>query len=249
MESASLSSATGGPLGDALVVADADGQHETVLAKREGARHIHWPRWSGDSKYIYFNHGPQNFNIEPTGVFRIAATGGPIEPVIATARRAAFPFSNSDGTALVYAANPDTVDLNLWWRDLATGRDTRLTSGVGEYTHPVLSSDGRLLIGTVLDSRQSLVRVAVESRQTLATGAGDRWPLGRFRSLVVAGWRTARLQLVANRQQKPVGRARRRRRCRRRSPLAKRSMNGRPFRPTGAKSRSFPIVVDAGVSG
>ena len=130
---------TGGPLGDALVVADADGQNEIVLAKREGARHIHWPRWSGDGNYIYFNHGPQNFNIEPTEVFRIAATGGAIEPVIATARRAAFPFSNRDGTALVYAANPDTVDLNLWWRDLVTGRGTRLTSGVGEYTHPVLS--------------------------------------------------------------------------------------------------------------
>jgi Tol biopolymer transport system component len=52
---------TGGSLGDALIVADADGQNETILAKREGARHIHWPRWSGDGKYIYFNHGPQNF--------------------------------------------------------------------------------------------------------------------------------------------------------------------------------------------
>ena len=153
---------TGGSLGDALIVADADGQNETILAKREGARHIHWPRWSGDGKYIYFNHGPQNFNMEPTGISRIAAAGGAIEPVIASARRAAFPFSNSNGSALVYAANPDTVDLNLWWRDLATGRDTRLTSGVGEYTHPVLSSDGRFLIGTALDSQQSLQRVTVD---------------------------------------------------------------------------------------
>ena len=152
----------GGPLGDGLVVADADGQHERVVAKREGAQHLHWPRWSGDGKYIYFNRGPQNFNIEPTSVFRVAVTGGAIEPVIATARRAAFPFVNGDGTALVYAGNPDTVDLNLWWRDLATGRDTRLTSGVGEYTHPMLSSDGRVLIGTVLDSQQSLQRVAVD---------------------------------------------------------------------------------------
>ena len=152
----------GGPLGDALVVADPDGQNQGVLVNRSGAQHIHWPRWSGDGKYIYFNHGPQNFNIEPTGVFRIAAAGGTIEPVVPTARRAAYPFSNRDGSALVYAANPDTVDLNLWWRDLATGRDTRLTSGIGEYTHPVLSSDGRLLVGTVLDSQQSLQRVAVD---------------------------------------------------------------------------------------
>jgi Tol biopolymer transport system component len=152
----------GGPLGDALIVADADGQNGTELVKRDGAQHIHWPRWSGDGKYVYFNHGPQNFNIEPTGVFRVAAAGGMIEPVIATARRAAYPFSNGDGTALVYAGNPDTVDLNLWWRDLATGRDTRLTSGIGEYTHPVLSSDGRFLVGTALDSQQSLQRVVID---------------------------------------------------------------------------------------
>ena len=155
-------SRTGGPLGDALVVADAEGQNPIELAKRQGAQHIHWPRWSGDGKYIYFNHGPQNFNIEPTGVFRVPASGGPIEPVIASARRAAYPFPSSDGAALIYAANPDTVDLNLFWRDLRTGKDTRLTAGIGEYTHPVLSSDGTMLIGTALDSRQSLQRLTVE---------------------------------------------------------------------------------------
>ncbi|MEO7157687.1 MAG: LpqB family beta-propeller domain-containing protein, partial [Vicinamibacterales bacterium] len=151
----------GGPLGDALVVADGDGQHETVVVKRQGAQHVHWPRWSADDKFIYFNHGPQNFNIEPTAIFRVPAGGGNIEPVVATARRAAFPFPNPDGRGLIFAANPDTVDLNLWWRDLRTGRDTRLTTGVGEYTHPHLSTDGRLLVGTAIDSRQSLERVAL----------------------------------------------------------------------------------------
>ena len=152
----------GGPLGDALIVADADGRNETVVAKRQGAQHIHWPRWSGDGRFIYFNHGPQNFNIEPTAISRVTAAGGNIERVVVTARRAAFPFLNRDGTALVYAANPDTVELNLWWRDLKTGRDTRLTSGVGEYTHPALSIDGRMMVGTVLDARQSLKRIAVQ---------------------------------------------------------------------------------------
>ncbi len=151
----------GGPLGDALVVADPDGQNERVVAKREGAQHIHWIRWSPDGRTLYFNHGPQNFNIEPTEIFRVSADGGPIEPVVRTARRAAFPSLSPDGRGLVYAANPDSVDLSLWWRDLKTGRDTRLTSGVGEYTHPVLSADGQRLVGTVIDSRQSLERIAV----------------------------------------------------------------------------------------
>jgi Tol biopolymer transport system component len=37
-----------------------------------------------------------------------------------------------------------------------------LTSGIGEYTHPVLSSDGRFLVGTALDSQQSLQRVVID---------------------------------------------------------------------------------------
>jgi serine/threonine protein kinase/Tol biopolymer transport system component len=152
---------TGGPLGDALVVADPDGQNETVVAKRQGSRHIHWPRWSGDGRYLYFNYGPQNFNIEPTEIYRVAASGGAPEPVVTTARRAAFPFLSRDGTGLIYAGNPDGVDLSLWWRDIKTGRDVRLTSGVGEYTHPSLSADGQRLVGTVIESRQALERIAV----------------------------------------------------------------------------------------
>jgi Tol biopolymer transport system component/serine/threonine protein kinase len=152
---------TGGPLGDALVVADPDGQNEQVLVNRRGAQHIHWPRWSADGRAIYFNFGPQNFNIEPTQIFRVSAAGGTPEPVVATARRAAFPFLSPDGRGLLYAANPDSVELSLWWRDLQTGRDVRLTSGIGEYTHPSLSHDGQRLVGTVIDARQSLERITV----------------------------------------------------------------------------------------
>lgn len=152
---------TGGPLGDALIVADADGQNEEVVAKREGARHIHWIRWSPDGRFVYFNHGPQNFNTEPTEIWRVASTGGPMEPVISTARRAAFPVLSPDGNSLIYAANRDTVELGLWSRDLATGRDHRLTSGVGDYSEPSLSADGTRLVGTVTEVRQSLERVPV----------------------------------------------------------------------------------------
>ena len=154
---------TGGPLGDELVVSDPDGQNESTIVKREGALHAHWPRWSADAKYIYFNRGPQNFNIEPTEIYRVPATGGAAEAVVSTARRAAFPFSSPDGGGLIFAANPDTVEMNIWWRDLKTGKDTRLTSGVGEYTHPRLSADGRTMVGTVIDARQALDRVDLSS--------------------------------------------------------------------------------------
>jgi Tol biopolymer transport system component len=152
---------TGGSLGDALMVADADGQNEREVVKREGAHHVHWPRWSADSRYIYFNRGFQNFNTEPTEVHRVLASGGAVEPVITSARRAGFPFPSPDGRGLYYAANPDSVDLGIWWRDLRTGRDYRITSGVAEYTQPTVSADGRRLVGTVMEVRQSLERLAV----------------------------------------------------------------------------------------
>jgi len=152
---------TGGSLGDALMLADADGQNEVEIVKREGARHAHWLRWDPAGKFVYFSRGFQNFNTEPTEIFRAPVSRGPIERVVSTARRAAFPFPSPDGRGLFYAANPDGVDLSLWWRDLATGRDYRVTTGLGEYSSPSLSADGQRLVGTVVELRQALQRVAV----------------------------------------------------------------------------------------
>ena len=143
-------------------------------------------------RYIYFNHGPQNFNIEPTGdlsrrCHRRRDRTGRSRPLGAPRFRSRTPTA----AALIYAANPDSVDLSLWWRDLATGRDTRLTSGVGEYTHPSLSSDGQRLIGTVIDSRQAL---AARPRSH-SIGQSHLEPVtdgysGDFDPVVVAGWRS-----------------------------------------------------------
>lgn len=152
---------TGGPLGDALMVADADGQNEIELVKRQGGRHLHWVRWDPAGRFVYFNYGIQNQNAEPTEIFRAPAAGGPPERVVATVRRAVCPFPSPDSRGLLYAANPDSVDLGLWWKDLASGRESRITSGVGEYSSPSLSADGLRLVGAVSEPRQSLQRVDV----------------------------------------------------------------------------------------
>ncbi|HSG01524.1 MAG TPA: protein kinase, partial [Vicinamibacterales bacterium] len=152
---------TGGPLGDALMVADADGQNATEVVARRSALHVHWVRWDPDGRYIYFNHGIQNMNAEPTEVFRVPSSGGPVERVVGTTRRALAAFPSPDGSGLFYAANPDSVDLGLWWKDLRSGRERRITTGVGEYNAPSVSIDGTRLVGTVQDVRQSLERVAL----------------------------------------------------------------------------------------
>ena len=153
----------GGSYGDSLLIADADGQNPREIVKREGARHLHWPRWSADGKFVYFNYGFSTANAEQTEIFRVSAAGGAApERVVATARRAVFPAPSPDGRGLFYAANPDAVDTNLWWRDLATGRSRRLTFGIGEYTSPSISADGRRLVAMVSDLRQSLQKLPVE---------------------------------------------------------------------------------------
>ena len=152
---------TGGPLGDALMVADADGQNEVEIVKREGARHVHWVRWDSAGKFVYFNYGFANANGEPTEIFRVPASGGAVEPVVSTTRRAAFPFPSPDGRGLFYAANPDGADLSLWWKDFSSGRQHRITTGVGEYSAPSVSADGQRLVGTVFEVGQSLERIAL----------------------------------------------------------------------------------------
>jgi Tol biopolymer transport system component len=151
----------GGSSGDSLLIADADGQNEREIVKREGARHLHWPQWSSDGRYVYFNFGYSTANAEGTEIFRVAVAGGPPVRVVATARRAVFPLASPDGRGLFFAGNPDSVDTNLWWRDFASGRNQRLTFGIGEYTSPSISADGRRLVAMVSDLRQSLQRVAI----------------------------------------------------------------------------------------
>ena len=166
---------TGGPLGDALMVADADGQKQRgEIVKREGARHVHWLRWDPAGAFVYFNHGASTANSEPTEIFRASAAGGPAERVVATTRRAVFPFPSPDGRGLFYAANPDAVDLSLWWRDLSTGKDHRLTTGVGEYSTPSVSADGQRLVGRLFEGRQSLERLAVTFERPVALESPDR---------------------------------------------------------------------------
>ena len=146
----------GSSAGDALWVASADGGSPREVVPLRAAMHIHWPVWSHDGRYIYFNYSMSTANREPASVYRVAAAGGPIEPFVLTARRAVFPFPTPDGNGVVYAANPGSVDLALWWRPFDGSDAVRLTTGVGEYSEPSITSDGRTMVSSLVESHQAL---------------------------------------------------------------------------------------------
>jgi Tol biopolymer transport system component len=83
--------------------------------------------------------------------------------------------------ALLFAANPNTLDLGLWWRPPNGGDPVSLTNGLGEHTESRASADGRRIVTTLLTKHQSLSSVAVNSTppavQNLTDGyAGDLDP-------------------------------------------------------------------------
>jgi len=156
----------GGTGGDAIWVADADGANPREVAPKRGGFHKHWVAWSRDGKYIYFNYTVSGTNTEPSGLYRVSAAGGPIEPVIETVRRAVYPALTPDG-GLVYAANPSSIDLGLWWQPVDRRMAPRqLTTGLGEYAEPSVSGDGSRIVATLYDNRQSLVGVSAAGTDT-----------------------------------------------------------------------------------
>ena len=160
----------GGSAGDALWVADADGGNPREIAPRRGGIHKHWPTWSGDGRFVYFNNSISTSNVEPAELYRVPAAGGAIEPVVTTARRAVFPALMPDGSGMIYGANPDTADLGLWWKSLIRpdAQAERLTRGIGEYVEPNISADGRSVVTALVEVRQALVRLP-------SAGADDAW--------------------------------------------------------------------------
>jgi len=156
--------AAGGSGGDALWVADSDGGNAHEIAPKRGGMHKHWPAWSHDGRYIYFNYTITTMSAEPTEIYRVPASGGPIEPVVPTTRRAVFPTPTPDGTGLIYATNPESADIGLWWKPLKrNGEPQRLTIGLGEYAESSIAANGRSLVSTLIEVQRTLIRIPVGS--------------------------------------------------------------------------------------
>jgi Tol biopolymer transport system component len=161
----------GSTRGDTLIIGNADGSNQREVIPPRGGRHIHWPAWSPDSRFIYFIYTFDTWHTEPSEIYRVSVAGGEPEAVVQSVRRAVYPVPTAGG--LIYAANPNSTNLGLWWHPDSGGNAQPLTTDVGEYTECRLSADGRHLVCTLVDMKQSLVRVAVgkvPSAQSLTDG-------------------------------------------------------------------------------
>ncbi len=150
----------GSSVGDTLMVAQADGSNAREILPAAGGRHVHWPTWSRDGQSLYFIYTYQPWNTEQSEIYRVPVAGGAPEAVVQSIRRAVYPVPLPGGD-LLFSANPDSVDLGLWWQPGRGGPSTALTTGIGEYTEARVSSDGRRLVSMVLDQRQALVAINV----------------------------------------------------------------------------------------
>lgn len=155
-------------LGDAIVVANADGQDQRVLVPAGGGVHMHQVAWSPDGRYVYYVRliGPHETDGE---IYRVAATGGPPEVIVRTPGVAKHPVPTPDGAAVIYAGDRNGEGLNIWLHPLDGSPDVRLTVGAGEYTEPFLSGDGALLVCLARRPTGEVVRLDVDGN---AAGAG-----------------------------------------------------------------------------
>jgi serine/threonine protein kinase/Tol biopolymer transport system component len=153
----------GGSAGDALWVADADGTNRREIIKAGGGIHIHWPTWSSDGHIYFIRTRSTIANLDQADAYRVDARGGAIEAVVKSQRRAVFPAPTLDGTGLVYAGDQLTADLSLWWQPSTAGPPTLLTTGVGDYSEPRVSTDSSTVVATFSELRQSLERISVAS--------------------------------------------------------------------------------------
>jgi Periplasmic component of the Tol biopolymer transport system len=75
-------------------------------------------------------------------------------------RRAIYPVPLPSGN-LLFSGNPNSLDLGLWWQRNPGDEPVALTNGFGEHVESRVSADGKRVVSTLLDVRQSLLSISV----------------------------------------------------------------------------------------
>jgi Tol biopolymer transport system component len=160
--------------GDPIYIADRNGSNAKLLFDDKPAGHLHFPTWSPDGRFVYFQRGPATTNRQD--IWRIPAAGGQPERVTFHDARVKYP-ALLDGRTLVYTAvAADGSGPWLYTTDVETKVARRISYGVERYTSVSATSDGFRLAATVSNPSASLWTVPLAG-SAQAESAAARLPL------------------------------------------------------------------------
>jgi Tol biopolymer transport system component len=148
------------PPGDAIFVADKNGNNPTqILADKKGF-HNHYLNWSPDGRFIYFVRGVPPDDMD---VWRIPPSGGEPERLTKHHGRVSHP-ALLDPRTLVYCARREDGGWGLYEMDVERRIPHAVTSGLEEYTSVSASADGRRLAATVSNPVRNLWTLPITDR-------------------------------------------------------------------------------------
>ena len=133
--------------GDPIYTADADGSNPKLLFDDKPAGHLHFPTWSPDGRFIYFQRGPAGSS--KMDIWRIPPSGGQPERITFHDTRVGYPAFIDKRTLIYIAVAPDGSGPWLYATDVEKRVSHRISQGIDHYTSVSASADGKHLAAAV----------------------------------------------------------------------------------------------------
>jgi Tol biopolymer transport system component len=115
--------------------------------------------WAPDAAFIYFVQGSLPDKLD---IWRISPGGGTPERITSQVGRVSYPVLLDRRTLMYLASDPDGSGPQLYSMDVERRIPHRLTSGLDRYTSLAASADGRRLVVTVANPKQTLWRLQID---------------------------------------------------------------------------------------
>jgi Tol biopolymer transport system component len=175
---------TPGP-GDPMYVREANQPSDTrPIFSAPAGLHSHFLAWSPDKDYIYFVLGSVPDRMD---IWRIAPAGGTPERMTHHDSYVSHPVFLSADTLLYLASDSDGSGPWIHSLDIRRRISRRVSDGLDRYTSLAADADGRRLVATMANPKDTLWRLPIHearagmssaSRVALTTGSGSSPRLG-----------------------------------------------------------------------
>jgi len=133
--------------GDPIYIADQNGSNARLLFDDKPAGHLHFPTWSPDGRFIYFQRGPAG--TAKMDIWRIPAAGGKPDRITHHDTRVGYPVLLDNRILIYVALAPDGSGPWLYATDVEKRVSHRISQGIDHYTSVSASADGRHLAAAV----------------------------------------------------------------------------------------------------